>query len=520
MEFHKLVALPILISTLIVGCGGGGGSGSGGGTPTATTLTGVAASGAALAGARVSAKDVNGIERIADTSDDGSYELNLSGTTGPYVLRAISMDGSEYFSAALASDLGGIVNITPLTSIIVADATNMDPKVLYGSYGSPSAAALTANLAASITNLVSALAPVASAVGATLTETGVLRGAFSADHTGIDRMLDALQINFNGSVLSITDKQGNVIASSDMASSPLAIDPADVTAASGYLAEYANATAEISTFLAALSADCGTPQLDANNLGNDDLYTTVCTDHLAPAGTYLNEGIGNPAEFSPGWWQIAYKGGTVIFSNPIIFGYDATNGYKVRYNYVATAASRIGLFQSEGYFKKIGGAGGSWTFRGDQQYLLLDMNAHRYVGESSTGVDANAFKLFVSTGAGSWAATTYGGQPITYAVVTGPGLPEAGVTLSDQVTGPDNLPALAGCMPIEGNAIAVSPTICGGGTLPDVTFGAPDLIAPEGELGNMQRYVIAAYTGTVGSGTKLYEIPYWLPLRYEYVIAF
>jgi len=501
-----------IAALILVGCGGGGSSSTVTNPPSSMTLSGTAATGAAIAGATVEIKDVVGTTHSTTTNADGAYSLSASGMTGPFLIKVTSLDGSKVFSAALVSDLGGTINATPLTSILVADATNKDLDSLYATYGSADATLLTNNLPATITSLTSTLSPVATALGVTISETGLLRGAFTANHDGLDKAMDALSVSFTGTTVIISDKAGTVIASVDLATTPFAIASSNVTASAATLVEYATATAEISTFLGQMTTDCGVPVLDANGLGNADLYTSTCTAHLYTAIAFLNEGVTNPAVFAPGWWNIAAGNGTVTFSNPIIFGYDATNGYKVRYTYVGTAGLATQIFQAEGYFKK---ELGIWKFRGDQQNLLLDMNAHRKASPLSSGTDVNVFKLFVSTGAASWAATTVGGLSIDYVVVTGPGLPVNGLTLQTLTTGPDSLPALYACMALQGNLIAA--TCPDAGAQSGVTFQAVNLISNEGGLANIQRYVFTAYNGAVGLGTELYHAPYWLSLRYEYV---
>lgn len=505
-------SLAAAAAVLMAACGGGGGGSGGSSSPTsASTISGTAATGAAMAGAQVEVKDVSGTIRSTTTSVDGGYSVSVNGMTAPFLIKASGMDGTIVYSAALTSDVGGTINVTPLTSIVVADATDKDLSTLYSAYGSTDAAALTSNLSAAITALLGAISPVATELGTTISEAGLLRGTLAINQSGLDTVMDALTIAFSGSVVTISDKSGAVIASADLSSAPLSIDSSAVSNSSSVLNEYATATRELSAFLGTMSSDCGHPVLDANGLGNDDLYTAPCTAHMYDSSSYLNEGETNPAVFSPGWGNIAEGNGTVSFSNPIIFGYDVTHGYKVRYTYVAAVAARSQIFQSEGYFKN---EAGTWKFRGDQQYLLLDVNAHRKATAASTAIDTNVFKLFVSTGAGSWGATSVGGQSIDYVVVKGAGLPDLGLVLETPTTGPDGLPAMYACMSLKDNPIA--PACPDSAAVSGETFQAVDFLADERQLANMHRYVFIAYHGTVGSGVELYRAPYWLPLRYEY----
>jgi uncharacterized phage protein gp47/JayE len=79
--------------------------------------------GAPIAG-MVSVKDSLGAVRTAAIAADGTYSLDVSGMTAPFMLRAEGTVGGRSYvlhSAAVAADVGGRVNVTPLTDLIVAN---------------------------------------------------------------------------------------------------------------------------------------------------------------------------------------------------------------------------------------------------------------------------------------------------------------------------------------------------------------------------------------------------------------
>ena len=70
----------VTVLCMLTACGGGGGS------ATPATVSGLAASGAAISG-RIYLKDSQGLEHYVDTTD-GTYSFATSGMTPPFMLKA------------------------------------------------------------------------------------------------------------------------------------------------------------------------------------------------------------------------------------------------------------------------------------------------------------------------------------------------------------------------------------------------------------------------------------------------
>lgn len=213
MKALKL-ALVWLCSLLLVACGGGGGGctavswalGSGAGstcekgqakpssTGTPGTLSGVAAGGAPIIG-NVEVTDALGAKRGATIEANGRYTVDVQGMTAPFVLKAGGRVGGTwvtYYSVALASDVGGTINITPFTDIIVSSlaATVADK---FGNGADPAKVNL-ANIEQARLALYKKLYPLLKHMGI---EDGIdfLRSAFNADHTQLDALFDVLEVH-------------------------------------------------------------------------------------------------------------------------------------------------------------------------------------------------------------------------------------------------------------------------------------------------------------------------------------
>ena len=129
-------ALPAAIlglSILATGCGGGGGSS----TPVAPPdmLSGTAAAGAAIIG-QVTVKGSAGNTTSTLIEANGNYNVDVSGLTAPYILRAEGTVGGKAYtlhSYAEEADIGATVNITPFTDLIVSNAAGQIASAFYDS---------------------------------------------------------------------------------------------------------------------------------------------------------------------------------------------------------------------------------------------------------------------------------------------------------------------------------------------------------------------------------------------------
>lgn len=120
--------LPLLTLAVLTACGGGGTdeTASASGTPgagagTKARLSGVAAIGAPIVNATVSVKDATGQVRTATTagagaSSPGSFEMDVSTLTPPFILRVQRPTGEFLYSAAPGE---GLANLNPLSTLIL-----------------------------------------------------------------------------------------------------------------------------------------------------------------------------------------------------------------------------------------------------------------------------------------------------------------------------------------------------------------------------------------------------------------
>jgi len=186
--------------TLLTACGGGGGAS--GISPSANTLTGTAATGAPIAGTVV-AIDANGKSSPpATTSATGAFTVDVAGLTAPFILSITGTSaGKQVFLNSIATAVGQTVNITPLTDLIVSTAAGVPAggtladlcTPVSGSVAAGCRSALTAATAG--TKLADAVRTVSDMIAPLNTGgTNPLTGAFAANGTGFDAVLDKLLV--------------------------------------------------------------------------------------------------------------------------------------------------------------------------------------------------------------------------------------------------------------------------------------------------------------------------------------
>jgi len=217
----KVVTMLFALSafTFISGC-------SSDSTPATPELTGTAATGAPIDGT-VTVKDANGDEKDIATSIDGSFTLDVTGMTAPYLLKIMPSSGPTLYS--YASQNGQTVNLTPTTNIAMNLAAS--PTTLDAMYAGWDGMAVTATQVATAEGTVRAnLVAQIEAAGLDAATFNLFTTTFTADSTGIDGVLDDITITVDTTTGDYTfdDGDGNTVF--DESATPPAL-PTDVSGA-------------------------------------------------------------------------------------------------------------------------------------------------------------------------------------------------------------------------------------------------------------------------------------------------
>ncbi|WP_157960357.1 hypothetical protein [Marinimicrobium alkaliphilum] len=161
-----------------------------------TAVAGTAAAGAPISGF-VAAKDSEGNAVSGNIAENGRYQLDLSTLNPPYLLYVSGVSGGQAYqllSVAFADNLGGTVNITPLTDLVVGNVTGESPTTFFNA---PNFSLLTESaVLEEAGRLAARLQPVFEAFELS-GDFNVLTSPFSANRSGFDAVLDVLDISIN-----------------------------------------------------------------------------------------------------------------------------------------------------------------------------------------------------------------------------------------------------------------------------------------------------------------------------------
>lgn len=401
----------------LAGCSSGGGT-SGtipAPTPTGTTLSGTAAAGAPVVGS-VTIKDSSSPtkkEKTVAIAADGKYTVDVSDMTAPFAMRADGyVGGREYhlYSAATQADLGGTVNITPFTDLIIANIAG-DIAANYFNNGTYSTLA-KADMDAAQTALKAKLQPILTAVGLA-DSIDLMRTAFSADHKGLDGVLDVIKVTVDPStkVAEITNIINNVKINDDLQSKA---DTGAFTSADG------------------AAAATGLTDVQAIAKGFDDFSALFATSLPATTNAQLLAMFDQTGFMFDGMTLASFLGEitsdpTTIglkFANVSVIALDPTAGTgEVAFDVVIQGRTQVEGPENFKMVKK----NNVWLMQGNQRIAQAQIEV-----QSNLSINSGSTTPQIQTGL-FLNIQDRGGKGISKAVVKGPGLPAAGVTLINDI---------------------------------------------------------------------------------------
>lgn len=298
----KAMGLSVVAAAVLAACGGGGGTSTTGG---ATPLTGTTAVGAPLPNATVNLKDANG-KTLATTADaNGTYTFNdVSGFTAPLMLQATGTAGGQTYTLHSvlekipAAGVSGVVNVTPATEVAMAQATGADPAAVFSDKDKIRAID-PLKLADAKQKLIAALKDVLSALGKDNTKVDLFTTAFTADNSGLDKLLDTIDFKQEASAtagqrtMRVADKNTGVeVAKIESTTTLSAVTPVPRPEAETLALD----TAKIKALIAAFNAQTGTLAgigSDAMRDLFDEHYFNRGKNRAAQLTSFLGDSSGN-----------------------------------------------------------------------------------------------------------------------------------------------------------------------------------------------------------------------------------
>ena len=417
----------LLITLFLVACGGGTSTSS---TSSTASISGTSATGAYMIGADVTVTDSTGATvTTTTTGTDGSYTtgtFNPSSFTPPYVVTVSGTvgSGSETLVSVLATSptTGTVVNVTPITNAISSSLS---------SSGNP--LDLQTNITTEKTNITSATVTAAETayrtlLSANMTSAGVssttnlISGTFN---TNFDKLLDNVKIEVGTTgIVSMSSSAGSVI--NDLGNTTTT--PA--SASSLVLAKGVLPTASNATSIPAMSGSStviGVSVLDSiiakmnTCLSLSSISTTATPCNNIATSSYLHSGKTLSSDLIN-----SSNSGVTFTTVEILRQIDATlNSEKliVRFNGVYSSGL-IKEFVTVAANNPSGNSG--WYLTGDQREIRAIIDplglVRKCLNNACTSRRDSGLSFVITD-------NTSDNASLSRAVVTGPGLPTAGVSL-------------------------------------------------------------------------------------------
>ena len=193
-KFIKTIAVSMAIPVLL-SCSGGGGS-----TSSSTTTTIQAVAGAPMSYASVSIKSLTDSTSTTLTADaDGNISVSsLSSTvTPPALITATSQSGNYTYYSYWKNSSQTSIAVNPITTTLLALAANTNPSLITSAL----------DLTSATTSVKTVFGDVFTAASVSATSLDFISNTFTANHTGLDLVLDSIQTSVNASgTVTLTNK--------------------------------------------------------------------------------------------------------------------------------------------------------------------------------------------------------------------------------------------------------------------------------------------------------------------------
>ena len=252
---------------------------------------------------------VNSSTSSATADVNGNTPIPASGITYPALVKVISVSGNKVNYGYIADSVQTVVPVNPLSTLVIA--------IAFG--GNPAAVTSTSQLSASAlgsakTSVNTIFSGIFSAFSVSPT-IDLLRTNFSTNHTGLDLILDAMNIKFGvtGNP-TICTKLQNTCKTLDLAqldTTPLTISASEVTQLNSV------------------------PIATCSGVINGLTSTSITSDASLYASDFLQSGLGG-AQYRT---SLASKFGTnsATFHSPIFIGTDFSNNFVFQFDYLNAA---------------------------------------------------------------------------------------------------------------------------------------------------------------------------------------
>lgn len=310
------------LAVVVAACGGGGGGGEAAPAAASLTLSGTAATGAAIANKTVEVKCASG-SGTGTTANNGSFSISISGGALPCVARVTTAAGVVLHTVITGTGSAASANITPLTHLIVASLTGVDPAVYFAAFEAGAVAALTGPaVTAAQDRVVAALKTNgidASGLGNLITGNLVAASGSTAG-SAVDQLLDTLKAKLDTAGVTLASYTTTISQTAATAtpsavvsvSADLALQPAAATCAALRSGVYRLIVPQVG--LAGSNGSASTEKLVFNATVPSFTDEASVTRTLTPV-------VGSPCRFTTS------AGNDIVFAQSGAFGIRTGDGF-------------------------------------------------------------------------------------------------------------------------------------------------------------------------------------------------
>lgn len=398
------------------------GSSGGGGTPgvsAGATISGTAAAGAPVVGfvaVRDSSTNPQPVKTNIPIEANGHYSVDVTGLTAPFAFLASGTAGGRdvsLYSVATQADVGGTINITPFTDLITRNiaASAVDAYINNGSFSGLTPGQLDAERV----TLTTRLAPALTAMGLS-GSIDLLRTTFNANSTGLDRFMDVVRVSTTPTTATIT----NILDAANTLTINTTTGAATGTLGIANLAPTGTPVDQIKQTFQAFAGLFATSLPSPTDLNLLALFSS----------TFLDGGENLSAFLTDITTQQRLIG--INLSNLVVDSVDVTAG-TAQVHFVPVNGAGLN-FEREGALNwqvKRNDGSGVWELAGDQRIASVRVKTGAQQNICTVGAICQPSGTTYFTGL-ELEIDNRGLRPLGSAVVTGPGLPAGGVTLTAQ----------------------------------------------------------------------------------------
>lgn len=424
-----------------------------------TSLTGTAAAGAPIAGATVTLSDSANRSVTAITSATGGYTFDTTGLSAPFLLQLTTPAGRRLYSVTADSAASKVANLTPLTDLIVRSWYAVQGTAADAAFADTVAApAPSQQQAESVASAVLAVMqrPLSAANAAIASPLDLITRPFSANHTGLDGVLDQTSISY-GTGATIT-----IAGATVQQTSVLAYDTASgaITASSTTVSGANTSTSSVRTVVPLQTAQATALDEIAAMLRDfgglvSVRRTALATGDLAP---YFDPGLlhdGRDVRQYTAMLASVFNGGqSVSAAVQRLKSLDVAAGRaEAVVNFTHSLNGQSMVQGTTFVFRKVGG---TWLFSGNQRIAQIEVQAEASMHQGATSGEGPLVNVSVLAPRDTVRSVSAAGTPGIIPLGQHSTVVDEGGMLLDQFNGEQG--QLPGALPPAGTQYTVTLT--------------------------------------------------------------